>query len=121
MKWYYFGMVFLAGLLLGAHFFRASNYGLSLVSVLFPCLLFIRRSGALLSVKVFLFTGTLIWMQTALSIAIDRKANDMPFMRAVCIIALVAVLSGLPLLFLNKRSVRSYFAARPNGQSMRNI
>jgi len=99
------------GLLLGAHFFRMSEYGITVVCILFPSLMIFRQRWALHIVIIFILSGAMIWIQTGVSIVLQRTSDDLPFVRAGLILAGVAAIFCLPLLFLTKQIVRDRFSA----------
>ena len=82
-------------ILLGAHFYRASEYGmvLSLVGVL--ALRCSSAAWARWTVGMFLLWGMLEWSASACSLAQVRMVMGAPWMRGAAILSAVAVVTGL--------------------------
>lgn len=82
-------------LLLGAHFFRAGEYGLALCSLgmlIFNCSLSSWKNYA---VALFLFWGALEWFLTAYNLMDLRRQMAVPWLRGALILAAVALLTAL--------------------------
>ncbi len=87
--------IFLALLVLGAHFFRASEYGLVLCvfgMVFFFCTKVVWRQYA---VGLFLIWGALEWADSAYFLANMRMQAGLPWLRASLILSVVALLTLL--------------------------
>lgn len=80
-------------LLLAAHFLRALNFLLVCLSLILPCLLFIRRRWVARLIQAALICAALEWIRTAISIGHERIAAGEPYLRTVLILGAVIVLT----------------------------
>jgi hypothetical protein len=92
-------------LLLAAHFFRAGQLPLAVLSCGLIALAFIRRPWAATVLQVSLWLGTLEWVRTAWLIAARRAAEGQPYARMLVILGLVAALTLLAALTFRQKRV----------------
>lgn len=102
----------LSMLILGAHFLRGDNTGITLVAVLLPFLLLYKKRWVLYIISGLLIIGAGIWIDTAVNIYQIRVATGQPAMRMLIILGSVSLLtltgSGL---LLSKKMMDKYPAS----------
>jgi hypothetical protein len=98
--------VVIAFLLLAAHFLRDGNTVLVAVCVLAPFLLLFKKRWCLILVRVLLFAGALVWLQTTIVLLWQRWEMDAPWMRMLLILAGVTVFTLLSAYGLGAENVR---------------
>lgn len=81
----------LSGLLIATHFFRAGNYLLLFVGLLFPAFLFIGHRWATILVQGCLVLASIEWLRTMVIIAQERLASGESWIRMAVILVGVAV------------------------------
>ena len=81
--------------LLGAHFYRASDYGMVLCVVGMLVLFCSTASWKRWAVALFLLWGMLEWSVSACTLAQVRMTIGMPWMRGALILSSVAIVTGL--------------------------
>ena len=96
----------ISAVLLGAHFYRAELIPLVVLSLLFPVLLFYRRTWAVRVVQFILVGGAVEWVRTLFILVAERRAEGQPWVRLALILGLVAVFTGCSALLFNFRSIR---------------
>lgn len=82
-------------LLLGAHFYRASEYGIVLCIVGMLALFCSKKVWTRWAAALFLLWGMLEWTSSACLLAQTRLMMGMPWMRGAIILCTVAVLTGM--------------------------
>lgn len=96
-------------LALGAHFLRRMNLvGLVACLALFA-LLFVRVSTVRRVLQLALIAGTLVWTVTALQLVEQRRIAGMPWARTALILSVVAGVSAVAALLLERAAARRYF------------
>ncbi len=98
-------MIFSA-LLLGAHFYRAGLIPLVVLSLLFPLLLFFRRTWAVRVVQFILVLGAVEWVRTLFIFVAERRAIGQPWGRLALILGMVAVYTGCSALIFYSPPIR---------------
>ncbi|MDL2286906.1 hypothetical protein LJC24_05705, partial [Desulfococcaceae bacterium OttesenSCG-928-F15] len=91
-------------LVLGAHFFRAGEYGITICAgglFLFLCSQSAWKRHA---AAFFLFWGMLEWFYSAYSLILIRQHMGLPWLRAALILATIAVFTGLASAIASKRA-----------------
>ena len=83
--------VILSMLILAAHFSRAGNSVLMIISLALPLILFIRHSLIVRIMQAALLLGTIEWIRTAYVFASARAETGQPWLRLVIIIGVVAI------------------------------
>jgi len=102
--------VFLSALLLGAHFFRSGSILIAAFSLLFPCVLFIRRVWAVRLVQLILAFGGIEWAITLIHLVAERRLDGQPWIRLAIILGIVALFTGgSALIFFFSRSLRKRY------------
>ncbi|MBN2227155.1 MAG: 4Fe-4S binding protein [candidate division Zixibacteria bacterium] len=110
--------VILAFLLLGAHFLRSGQSGLTVISGLFPLLLFIRRGWIVPTMQIGLLVGAILWIDTALEIIAFRRASDQPWIRFVVISGAIIILTASSALLFRLKSIRERYRAEPSSPAI---
>ncbi len=101
------GWVLLVLLVLGAHFFRASEYGLVLCVLGIMGFLFTKKLWQKYTVAFFLFWGAWEWADSAFFLGTMRNNAGLPWIRATLIlgsVALVTLLAGVHVFRKAKKS-----------------
>jgi len=99
----------LSALALAAHFLRAGNLGMVLVSLLAPALLLIARRWALRCVQAGLLLAACTWLSFTWGLAELRLSQGREWHRMVVIMLGVAAFTGLAAALLQApRFVRAY-------------
>lgn len=108
-------------LLLAAHWIRAGNLPLALVTIAFSGLLVIRRPWATRLLQLLLLLAAWEWIATAIGISQDRIEDQRPWLRSALILGTVALFDALAagLLELRLRRRSAFTARRPQPQSLR--
>jgi hypothetical protein len=106
----------LSALMLGAHFFRAAEIGLTAVCLAAPFLLAARRVWAVRVVQVLAVVGAAIWARTAVVLAGQRVAAGRPWLRMAIILGSVAAFTLLSALLVEVWRRRKGIGA-PGGRS----
>ncbi|MDL2290951.1 hypothetical protein LJC09_02450 [Desulfovibrio sp. OttesenSCG-928-F20] len=94
-------------LLLGAHFYRAGEYGITACAggvLLFLCL---RSAWKRHAVALFLLWGMLEWLHSAYFLAVMRHHMGLPWLRAVAILSVIAIITGFAAAYANKTASRA--------------
>ncbi len=95
--------------MLAAHFLRAGNLFLVIAILLLPFGLFIRKAVVVRLIQVALIFGAIEWMRTTFLLAALRIQNNLPWVRLVVILGLVALFTlASTLVFLSKTLKRRY-------------
>jgi hypothetical protein len=111
------GVVWLAYLLLAAHFMRSGTFPMVLMAMGFPALLFLRRTAARVAVQVGLLFCAGVWLLTALTLATARLRMGQPWLRMALILGAVAALSVVAGVLLQLGGMRRWTAGRAQGAS----
>jgi hypothetical protein len=82
--------VLISVLLMAAHFSRADNTALVIVSLAFPLILLVRRPWVARVTQVALLVAGLEWIRTLVVIAARRQAAGEPWVRMAVILGVVA-------------------------------
>jgi hypothetical protein len=101
----------LSALLLGAHFFRAAELGLTAICLAAPFLLLTGRIWAVRVVQVFTVAGAAIWVRTAVVLAGERIEAGRPWLRMAIILGSVAAFTLLSALLVEVWRRRKGIAA----------
>ncbi len=105
--------VYISGLLLAAHFFRAGMQPLALLALFFPWLLLLRRAWVARLVQGLLLWGALEWVRTLLDLVAMRRAMGSPWLRLVVILGTVALFTGASAMLFLCRSLRERYHLDP--------
>ena len=96
-------------LLLGAHFLRSGNPLFTLLCILLPFLLLIKRLWVLLIVQLFMYAGGIIWVNTAIHLMRKRITLSLPWNKPVIILGVVAGFTILSGLLLNLKGIKEKY------------
>ncbi|MBI4697831.1 MAG: hypothetical protein HY758_02660 [Nitrospirae bacterium] len=113
--------VFLSTLLLVAHFFRAGQTVLVLISAAVLFILLIRKPWAARLVQAVLVIGALEWVRTLLILAKMRQAAGAPWIRLAVILGAVAVFTICSALAFRFRTLRERYRIIRKPQSIESI
>lgn len=97
----------LALVLLAAHFFRAGQLPLTVLSVLLIGLLFVGATWAVRVLQAVLALGSLEWLRTAWVFAAARAAQGEPYGRLLAILGAVAVVTAVAAWLLSQSPLRN--------------
>lgn len=90
-------------LILSAHFSRAGSPLITILFLLLPLLLLVKKSWVARLIQIILIIGSIEWIRTLLYYVNQRQAIDEPYLRLIIIIGIIALLTGLSaLVFRNK-------------------
>jgi len=101
--------LFIAVLLLAAHFLRDGNWVLMVVTLFVPLLLLRRRRSVLSLVQALACFGAGVWGYTTLRLVEARLAAGMPWERMALILIGVALFTLWAALLLNSEKVRKKY------------
>ena len=99
----------IAAALTAAHFLRAENYGLVVLSLATPLLFLYRKPGSLVVLQLAAYGATANWLIAALLLVQMRQQIGRPWTTAAIILGAVAMLTLLAGLLLNSRSMRERY------------
>jgi ferredoxin len=100
----------LSSVLLAAHFSRAQNDWLVLLSLLFPFILFIRKRWILRIYQTYLIAGGIIWIERVFYYAQLRESQGRSWVRLAVILSIVALLTLLSSLIFEKKKIKVHYA-----------
>jgi hypothetical protein len=110
MKKMFIFMPIISYLLLSAHFFRAGNLYLSIISIIFPILLLIKNRFIPFIVQLGLIFGVFVWIKTFFKFLHIYQRFHMPFTKAGAIIASVALFTFISIFVFNIRTIRQRYS-----------
>ncbi len=102
--------VLLGALLLAAHFSRADNLPLTLISLIAPVLLLVRRPWVVWAFQVALVVGALEWVRTLFAIAHTRQALGEPWLRMAVILGAVALVTASSALVFQTKALKTRYS-----------
>jgi hypothetical protein len=101
--------VIISCMLIGAHFLRAGSFGLLLVSVAIPFLLFVRRRWAARFVQIFLVIAAIEWLRTLFGFIDVYESIGQSWTRMAIILGSVAAFTfSSAFVFFGKRVKERY-------------
>lgn len=109
--------VILSFLLLAAHFYRAGQILLVLVSLCLLLLLILRQSWVPRVIQVALLLGAAEWLHTLFKIIQVRMAYEMPWTRLGLILGGVALFTLMSALVFQGRSLRQRYCGTGNNST----
>jgi uncharacterized membrane protein YecN with MAPEG domain len=86
--------VILSFSLLAAHFLRSGLMPLVVLTLLFPLLLFVKKTWVVRAIQIILVIGALEWIRTLLTLVDLRREAGMPWTRLAIIVGAVAIFTG---------------------------
>ncbi len=101
---YFFPLI--SSVLLAAHFSRVDLKGISLLCLLFPLILLIKKAWTLRIFQVYLILGAVIWVQRMLALRSLRIAAGEPWLRLAFILGAVALFTLLSAVIMEKKSFK---------------
>jgi hypothetical protein len=104
--------VILSLLLLGAHFFRASEMIFVYTAVVLIFLLLIRKTWVPWLIQFALFLGAVEWIYTLILFAQFRASQGMPWTRMAVILGGVALFTALSGLVFRSKGLRKRYAGK---------
>ena len=96
-------------LLLGAHFHRAGQSGITVLCAAVLLLLFLRKSWVPRVFQVLLLVGALEWLRSLYVLATMRIAFDQPWTRLALILGFVALFTALSGLVFRSKKLKAYY------------
>ncbi len=110
----------LAALVLGAHFLRADQVGLTAACIVFPAILMIRSRWVLRTIRIMALLAAAWWLLVTYTIFRVRLATDQPWLRMVLIMLAVAALTALVGRLFRSPQVQAHYPDRAHaaGQSV---
>lgn len=94
---------------LAAHFWRAGNVSLAIVSVALIGLLFVRRRWAARTLQVALVLGAIEWLRTLAALVAMRQSMGEPYVRLAAILGAVALATDSCALVFELRRMRERY------------
>ncbi len=99
-------------LLLAAHFYRAGQYALVIVSLAFIFLLTIRQTWVPRLMQLGLLLGAVGWLRTLFFMVQMRIEFGMPWTRLAIILGAVALFTALSCLVFRRNSLRKRYSVQ---------
>jgi len=96
-------------LILSAHFSRAGSPLLTIIFLLLPILLFIKKAWVVRLIQIFLVIGSIEWIRILFVYVNERQAIEEPYIRLVIILGIVAFLTGLSTLVFRNQALRERY------------
>jgi len=93
-------------LFLGAHFLRSGNFIVSVLFILMPFLLLIKKRWILYIIQIFIYIGGGIWINTAIFLMRKRLTMGLPWHKPIIILGAIAVFTVFSGLLLNLKGVK---------------
>ena len=95
--------------LLAAHFFRAGFVVMAGISIIFPCLLLLKKTWVLRLVQAALFLGALEWLRSLYFLVQQRIEWGQPWLRLAVILGAVVLFTLLSALVFETKSLRKRY------------
>ena len=105
------GLLVVAALLLGAHFYRAGSYLATVPCAVAPLLFCVRRRWSLVLLQLFAYAAATTWVIAALRLVQERRQLGRPWTAAVVILGTVALFTLVAGLLLNSRAIAGRYPA----------
>jgi hypothetical protein len=102
-------LVIVSAALIGAHFFRAGSYALTVLCVALPLLLLYKNRWSLIVLQCAAYAASFVWLTAALELVQMRQQMGRPWTTAAIILGAVALLTLLAGLLLNSRSLHQRY------------
>ena len=102
-------MTIFAFLLLAAHYSRAENTVLTVVSLLLPILFFMKRRITLIVLQVLLYLGSVVWIHTTVLIVMRRIGGGESWIRVLIILGCVTLFTVITGLLLNSKKMKEKY------------
>jgi hypothetical protein len=101
--------LFLAGVLLAAHFLRWGNLPLAVVCLAFPAIVFFRRNWARIAAWCYCGFSLMVWAAVANRFITERSLIGRPWGKLALILGAVAAFSVLAAFLLRGERMRKFF------------
>jgi asparagine N-glycosylation enzyme membrane subunit Stt3 len=105
-------MIIIASLMLGAHFMKASNLLLTLVYIIAPFILLIKKRWSLIALQALMYIGGGVWISTIIGIAQRRILSGEPWSRMAYILGAIALFTIVAGLLLNSPKVKEKYPSQ---------
>ena len=96
-------------LILSAHFSRGDLFVLSILLLIFPILLLIKKHWIIRLTQIVLIIGSIEWIRTLFVYVNQRQAIGEPYVRLVIIIGIIAIFTGLSTLVFRNQSLKERY------------
>ena len=96
-------------LILSAHFSRIELPILTVLCLILPIILIIKKSWVVNFVQIFLVLGTIEWIRIIVIYVFERQAIGEPYVRLVIILGLVVLFTGLSTLVFRNHSLKERY------------
>ncbi len=93
-------------LILSAHFSRLDLPILTLLLLLLPLILFIKKRWVANFVRILLVLGSIEWIRSMFKYVFERQSIGEPYIRLVLILGIVALFTGLSALIFRTQSLK---------------
>lgn len=102
-----------SSIVLGAHFLYHGNPEAAAAAALCPLLLLVRRFWAVRAVQWLLTAGAVIWVNTLIVLAAERRAAGVPFVRLAIILGAVTLVTMLAAMLLEPLATAAHSEGDP--------
>ena len=96
-------------IVLSAHFSRANMPFFSILFLLIPLLLFIKKRWAVRTIQILLIFGSAEWIRILFVYTNERQAIGAPYVRLVIILGIVALITGLSALIFRNPAIKDRY------------
>lgn len=96
-------------LILSAHFSRAGSPVLSILCLLIPLLLFIKRTWVARLIQILLIIGSIEWIRSIFTYVNTRQAFGEPYIRLIIILGIIALFTGLSALVFKNSTLKERY------------
>jgi hypothetical protein len=96
-------------LILSAHFSRIDILIFSILCLLLPLVLIIKKSWVVKLVQTLLVLGSFEWIRSIFNYVIERQSIGEPYIKLVIILGLVAVFTGLSTLVFKNHFLKERY------------
>ncbi|MBU0529609.1 hypothetical protein KKF86_07645 [bacterium] len=96
-------------LILSAHFSRAGSPLLTIIFLLLPLLLFIKKLWVARLIRVVLIIGAVEWIRALITYVSQRQSIGEPYIRLVIILGIVALFTGLSSLVFKNKTLKELY------------
>ncbi|MBC8186131.1 hypothetical protein H8E88_34035 [candidate division KSB1 bacterium] len=101
--------VIFSSIMMAAHFSRAAYGVLTIVCLLLPLILFIKKQWVARAFQVLLVLGGLVWIQSLVQLAKMRSAMGESWLRLAIILGIVALFTALSALVFESKSLKKRY------------
>lgn len=101
--------VFFSFLILSAHFSRVDMFFLSLLFLIFPLLLIIKKQWVVRFIQIVLTIGSIEWIRSLFVYVNQRQAIGEPYFRLIIILGIVALFTVLSALVFKNQALKERY------------